>query len=160
MIFDEVKSWSQHNFPNQTPENCLLGCIEELGELSHQILKTEQKIRKPSPEKIKDAISDFNVFLCHFCVLCDYDFNGMFNRSMSEERYTIDVPVTTLIFELLDSLNELIVTRSEDAVDEVLDNMNRICVKLGVIMEEELLITWNEVKKRDWIKYPTDGLKE
>ncbi len=45
----EVRVWSQRNFQNAVPEHSWLGMLEELGELSHAILKRQQGIREYNP---------------------------------------------------------------------------------------------------------------
>ena len=61
--------WVQHNFGNRPAWMCILGLIEELGELSHSSLKRAQGIRTSEnhDDKIKDAVADIVIFLCDFC---------------------------------------------------------------------------------------------
>ena len=68
----KVVEWNKRNFGKHygTGYRNLIGCMEELGELSHAHLKGEQKIRH-TPEEIlklkKDAVGDLVVFLCNYC---------------------------------------------------------------------------------------------
>jgi len=92
--------WEEHNFPLTKPYRPLLGVGEELGELFHAHLKSEEGIRGSYEEhqrEKKDAIGDMIMYLIHYCNLNDLD------------------------------------------LDE--------CVQ----------IAWDEIKQRDWIKYPLDG---
>ena len=69
----EVASWVDYNFPNSKPYRPLLGAVEELGELCHAQLKSEQGIRGDDAlhqkEKI-DAVGDIIVYLCDYCSQC------------------------------------------------------------------------------------------
>lgn len=42
---NEVKAWTDKNFPDDHPHQPLLGIAEEVGELCHAHLKMEQGIR-------------------------------------------------------------------------------------------------------------------
>lgn len=97
----EVFAWQTKNFGEQESENSLLGCVEEVGELCHAVLKQRQGIRGTPEEHVeaaKDSIGDLMIFLLNYC-------SGR-----------------------------------------------------GWSLEEILLGTWAEVSKRDWIKFPHDGL--
>ena len=67
---NEVQLWSYANFgihPNWHP---LLGVVEEVGELSHAVLKQEQGIRGTYEEhqlEIRDSVGDLVIFLADFC---------------------------------------------------------------------------------------------
>lgn len=95
----EHKEWSRRNFPAVTIKQQLLGIVEEVGELSHAVLKREQGIRLPRGynEAARDAIGDIVIFILGFCTSHNWDL--------------------------------------EDIVQE----------------------TWDEVKQRDWVKYPKTG---
>jgi NTP pyrophosphatase (non-canonical NTP hydrolase) len=98
----EHKKWVDHNFWDHTYENPFFGIVEEVGELSHALLKRKQSIRvnEDHMAMIKDACGDITLFLMDFC-----RFFG---------------------FELSEALDE----------------------------------TWQQVSKRDWIKYPVDGVSK
>jgi NTP pyrophosphatase (non-canonical NTP hydrolase) len=56
----ELHEWQKNNF-GVTPEDdlkCTVGMAEELGELSHWILKTKQKIREGTASECKEEIAD------------------------------------------------------------------------------------------------------
>ncbi len=66
----EVGEWSRKNFPKNTPLNPFLGAVEEIGELSHALLKQNQGIRGTFEEHevaAKDAVGDTLVYLADFC---------------------------------------------------------------------------------------------
>ena len=63
--------WISHNFPDNGEQEAFMGIVEEVGELSHALLKQRQNIRGDPfelEEAAKDAIGDmmiFTVFLCN-----------------------------------------------------------------------------------------------
>lgn len=75
MTLDELQSelcdWLNYNFPRATSDQQLKGVMEELGELCHADLKTEQKIRGYDDvrgrEEIKDAVGDLTIYLINYC---------------------------------------------------------------------------------------------
>ncbi len=73
----EQDKWQTRNFPGTLPVFCILGAVEEVGELCHAILKKQQGIRgskKYHEAKIDDAIADIVIFLVGFCNLTGRDF--------------------------------------------------------------------------------------
>jgi NTP pyrophosphatase (non-canonical NTP hydrolase) len=73
-IQSEHSAWLARNFPDQTPLDGFLGIVEEVGELSHAILKHKQGIRgyaHADPDKyseqLEDALGDLFIFMCSFC---------------------------------------------------------------------------------------------
>jgi NTP pyrophosphatase (non-canonical NTP hydrolase) len=104
-----VNEWARRNFPKSgTVEKAyrpLLGMGEEIGEVMHAHLKSEQGIRESARrqegstqlDEIKDGLGDVLIFMLDYC-----------NH-------------------------------------------------LGISLSAALRATWDEVKVRDWIKYPETG---
>lgn len=70
MMQQEVSEWSTRNFGDQSWTNPYMGMVEELGELSHALLKQQQGIRGTSEEHeeaAKDAVGDLMIFMLDFC---------------------------------------------------------------------------------------------
>ena len=68
--------WVTHNFPNQERWEPLLGLAEEVGELSHAVLKRHRGIRGDATqltEKEFDAIGDIFIYLMSFCNASGYN---------------------------------------------------------------------------------------
>jgi NTP pyrophosphatase (non-canonical NTP hydrolase) len=65
VLQDRIEGWQRANFPQTTEWELILGCVEELGELSQNYLKLHRGIRTDefSEERLKDAIGDLLVFL-------------------------------------------------------------------------------------------------
>lgn len=70
----EYKVWSDRNFPNETPEDQLIGALEELGELAHANLKGRSRIREGANArdvlraKERDAVGDVVIYLMGYCL--------------------------------------------------------------------------------------------
>jgi NTP pyrophosphatase (non-canonical NTP hydrolase) len=83
----EILEWSHKNFGrvenSQIPLriSSLLGMVEELGELSHAILKWAQGEHKIA---IQDSIADLLVFTLDFCGRNDMDAEELLNRVWSK----------------------------------------------------------------------------
>ncbi len=86
ILQQEVGEWSRRNFPNNQPYHPLLGLVEEVGELSHSFLKSEQGIRGTNDEhhaaKI-DAVGDILVYLADFCSRNDIDMQDTIETTWS-----------------------------------------------------------------------------
>lgn len=83
---EELAPWQERNFGGKAPEpgrayQCLLGVVEEVGELAHAQLKHEQKIRgvdaEVFEEKAKDAIGDIVVYLADYCNAQGWDLEAI-----------------------------------------------------------------------------------
>jgi len=67
---EEQRPWVKHNFGESPPHHPLLGIVEEVGELSHGYLKSEQGIRGSKAkhhEEMEDAVGDIVIYLTDFC---------------------------------------------------------------------------------------------
>ena len=67
----EQLEWAKHNFGSKygSGYRTLLGAMEELGELAHAHLKSEQGIRinENHQESKKDAVGDIIIYLANYC---------------------------------------------------------------------------------------------
>lgn len=164
-IKEEIRVWAERNFPTTKPEHCLLGIREEVGELCHAILKEYQGIRKEDfVAAKKDAIGDITVYFLDFL-----------NRSQLElpkvGTQTI-IPVNTFGDTMIETIDTLYIAASvfttfkgdmddlEILITDFILSLYNLCDFLGYDLIEILNTTWNEVKKRDWITYPKNGLTE
>ncbi len=99
IIQQEHARWQYTNFGLVPMEDSFMGIVEELGELSHALLKEKQGIRvnENHTENAIDAIGDVIIYIISLCNSQGWDFETIIET------------------------------------------------------------TWEEVKKRDWIKYPETG---
>lgn len=60
----QARGWRAYNFPEQTREQCLMGMVEEMGEISHALLKRDQRIRTADHSAaILDGCGDLIIFM-------------------------------------------------------------------------------------------------
>jgi len=73
---NEIRDWRRYNFPDSNPMEQYMGIVEELGELSHVMLKEAQGIRDigDSEAQAQDAIGDMVIFMINFCDMNGWDF--------------------------------------------------------------------------------------
>ncbi len=83
--------WTERNFPNPDKQEAmwraLAGMMEELGELSHALLKREQGIRVASGShdaEARDAIGDLIAYTLHLCSNEGWDFEDIVFEVLSE----------------------------------------------------------------------------
>ena len=100
---EQHKAWRDKNFPGDHNGSTLpiLGVMEELGELSHAVLKHEQGIRgfdneAKFKEAASDAVADIIVFLTDFCTNHDIDLQSTVESVWKQvkERNWVDRPET------------------------------------------------------------------
>ena len=159
IIQSEVAIWNNYNFPNNTKENCILGIIEELGELSHCVLKQSQGIRKESStdEKLKDAIGDIFIYCLNYANYCNINFNNLDIKRDTPRPLDI---VMSIVY-ISDSIRDLClqsIIYSESALERIIIHIKQICHLKNYDLSTIVNDTWNDVSKRDWIKFPNNGV--
>lgn len=159
-IQKEHREWSQKNFPDQKAHHCLLGMIEEVGELAHAQLKFEQGIRVNEDHIAarKDAIADIALYLIGFCnyhkipigeLFCTYEFAISLNATEILQNichciYDINIMSTWFVKKV--------------RCVEIISHLYLFCRDINIDFEQNLLDTWEQVKKRDWTKNKNNGV--
>lgn len=85
----EIYQWAVHNKFQDDPTWTFYGLVEEIGELSHAMLKQHQGIRgtfEEHEQKGKDAVGDFLVFLAHYCSEKGWSLSECLEIAWSEAR--------------------------------------------------------------------------
>ncbi len=83
----EVQEWAFRNFPNNLSYHCLLGAVEEIGELSHAHLKEDQQIRgsaKAHQLAAKDAVADCIIYLTDYCNRRGWDLDEILQETWEQ----------------------------------------------------------------------------
>jgi len=83
----EINEWSIRNFGKQISVLPLLGVMEELGELTHCHLNTEQGIRGTSGEHEingQDAVGDLMVYLLNYCHIKGWNIEEILEKTWGE----------------------------------------------------------------------------
>lgn len=72
------KKWEKYNFGDQETFTAFYGIVEEVGELSHSMLKKHQMVRQNEnhDENTVDAIGDIFIFLMSLCTKLDIDMES------------------------------------------------------------------------------------
>lgn len=81
----DIQAWREYNFPNSNDLQQFLGVVEEVGELAHSILKSQQGIRGNEHEaEARDAVGDIMIFLMNFCSANDWDLEDILEETWAE----------------------------------------------------------------------------
>lgn len=155
--------WVAHNFPNTgQPDESIMGCIEEVGELAHAHLKEIQNIRGSADEHVaagKDAIGDLMVYLM-----------GVMNHTHSFPepynpigRANVHNPDHALFLcaRSVGSLCRVQVyewNTMDIAIRKITHYATRYCELRGWDFDDIVQTTWDAVRQRDWVKHPDTGL--
>jgi NTP pyrophosphatase (non-canonical NTP hydrolase) len=86
---ESTHRWRKANFApgTITPKHQLLGVVEEVGELSHSILKMEQEIRGSKAYHMgqaADSVGDIVIFLAGVCSTLDLDLEECVEKTWDE----------------------------------------------------------------------------
>lgn len=84
---DELKEWTDINFPEAVWEDAFMGVTEEVGELAHALLKQKQNIRGDKWEledAAKDAVADTIIYLFHLCTLRGWDLESILIETIGQ----------------------------------------------------------------------------
>jgi len=81
--------WSHRNFPGsrKNPMHGFMGMVEELGELSHALLKSAQGIRGSKAEHeaaAKDAVGDILIYMMDFCTKKGWSLQDILTETWAE----------------------------------------------------------------------------
>jgi hypothetical protein len=160
-LIEERNVWVERNFPNaRTPLDSFLGCIEELGELTHAELKMSQGIRGDHKAHIaaaQDAVGDLSVYLM-----------GIMNWSKFTPGVYHDFPkpknsddcICKVLVNLgrIDRASEIghhgLINRG---IDSIVYYLEQFCLIKGWDYENIVQDTWHTVSQRDWINNAIDG---
>ena len=177
-LVEKRNAWVAHNFPDQaktrTPLDSVLGCFEEVGELTHAHLKQAQSIRGSDDEHVsnaQDAIGDLTVYLLGVMNYAQFVPVDSYVPVMAPEPtpwphsdnmlLKLEGATGSLARHLLHSRSYIDSdTGLRFIINQIVYYARQYCVARGWDYEQIVADTWNSVSKRDWIKYPGTGLPE
>lgn len=181
-LCEEVLEWSQRNFGDQTHENPVLGCLEEIGEIAHAYLKLRQGIRGSDEKHIrdlKDGIGDVTIFLADVCgrVGAHHRFHDYITREPLDEVFALlrerfvrvkdplwyvrrVVGTWCMLYDNLQTHQNFVPETFVICVDILIVNLMELCCVLGLDFDACVEETWEHVKLRDWIKDSMTGVRE
>lgn len=162
-LVEERNAWIAHNFPNETEGtpglSSIYGVIEELGELAHAHLKQDQQIRGDATKHeadARDAIGDLSVYLMG--VMSLYGVRPPGERNTDDAQFIPLLRIGAAVGHLAD---EFMVGEKQWMtvnVDSIVDACRSYCEMREWDYDAIVLETWTGVRRRDWIKFPGDGL--
>jgi len=166
----ELKVWTLYNFGQQESIIPIMGMIEELGELTHAHLKELQGIRKSDflADK-KDAIADITIYLLNYfnCIDKDVSLIGS-NEHLDSYIYHND-STNMIILKLSYNISNIghYTFSAENIINLAISKCSKTLYLLSyyaLLYNFDLLTivneTWENVKLRDWKKYPLNGISE
>lgn len=156
----DVHEWSVYNFGDQSAENSLCGLIEEVGELAHAWLKTNQKIRGPQAD-MTDAIGDIVIYLMDYTARIGFKMPPQTRESFyGVAMYKVSIPYIANAIGMITN-NYIHGTRNKAPsswqVGYLLSMLATFCANNHLDFEAAIIKTWSEVRLRDWKQFPTDG---
>ena len=83
----QLAPWVAHNFGDPPWTQPFMGVVEEVGELSHALLKQEQGIRgawDDHEDAAKDAVGDVVIFLACLCHLRGWDLESIVENTWAK----------------------------------------------------------------------------
>lgn len=177
-ISEEHKIWTSKNFPDAELIDYILGIIEEVGELSHHVLKRKQNIRNNEnhEEEIKDAVADICIFIIGYCNKSFIDVNDVFEDAICKmytdfnykflnrenELYALEISIITgqISKNIFEKFYFKRFNRSSiiDEFKNLILTLTKFCVLNRFSFDENLINVWNKVKQRDWKANSNNGL--
>jgi len=158
-LINEVGEWAEKNFGHK--KHPVLGMVEEIGELSHCLLKRIQGIRGfDNPEHFRaeftDALADTGIYLMHHCFCNGATFQFQCNDIIfNPDTYAVDHD--EVISHILQELARMLRDGNAQRVQmlavllTVLGNMEKVS------FEDAVRATWEKVQKRNWVANPVDA---
>jgi len=161
----EIGEWAAINFPVHLPR---MGVLEEVGEMTHCILKRFQKIRGfDNPEHFKkefgDAIADVGIYLLHdvFMVQIVIIDDPMQSEYVDDFdlRLTDQNDATDFLGKLSEDASWFLDGQDYNAAsielhDAILQKMCAAAKAEGMDFMQLVEKTWAKVSKRDWVAQP------
>ena len=165
-IQKELEVWTNYNFGQQDSSIPIMGMIEELGELTHATLKQIQGIRKKNYlEAKKDAVADLVIYLLNYFNSKQVDISKVGNilyyyKASNEYEHIININkyISKIAFfnDTKSGRYNVSIVNSCRLLARLYSycKLNKFDL-LNIVNE-----TWEQVKLRDWKKYPLNGITE
>jgi NTP pyrophosphatase (non-canonical NTP hydrolase) len=155
----EHRDWQVPNFGEPDPFEMHVGLVEELGELSHSILKMRQGIRGTKEEHylaMEDAVGDMVIYYVALCSANGLDISqaleGIGDYRLHYFQSAIDEKEA---YRLL--VKEVATSFSSLAPRSFFRLLHQFCSFYAIPMEKSIIKTWEQVSKRDWKSNPVTG---
>lgn len=146
--------WERRNFGEPDVDNSVYGCIEELGELVHAVLKRRQHIREgrrwsDHHAAATDAVGDFGVYLMSLA-------NVLENKTQPGMSVVFLDVLEALVSALKCFVASGYSNEQELQVESLFESLMTV---LGVYVDYQSSVheTWKKVRERDWVANPENG---
>lgn len=156
-LVHERDAWVARNFPefklDSPMDESIIGVLEEQGELCRAHLKAAQNIRGSSEKHeadAKDAVGDITIYLLGVM--------SQLGKLPSRGGVPIVKSPTWALKYLGYHTGQLAVNPSQYGCEMIIAYLESYCDFMDWDYTLIVLNTWNEVKQRDWIRYPDTGL--
>jgi len=162
----EQVEWEEHNFGKQEYHRPLKGVAEEIGEYISALYGESPW----SESSFRDAFGDACVFLSSLCSKLDISLPLCFleppmeGQNITEVLHLFSFGYGKVCHALLK--REQKIRTSEQHSQEILDGLR--CIALSLVnladrygldlIDDCIMPTWQEVKQRDWVLYPVNGM--
>lgn len=167
-LIKERDEWVARNFPpipGEVPGNdSVLGCIEELGELTHGFLKLKQGIRGTPEEHnaaMRDAVGDLIIYLLGVMSAHGGKMRGKYSLAITPEEclFLLSTDIGVLSYYNLRMMGKSPALQHhwEGTIGNIVANAKRFCELQVWDFEEIVTTTWDHVKQRDWQKHRAEG---
>lgn len=169
----EQKPWVLHNFGERESWQPLLGIMEELGELTEAYnFETDENERN---EKIKDAIADITIYITDYCNVMNFDITQLYMTGTTGRAFTTTSGWNKILNLMIQvgrishahlkhaqkiRVSENHIENAKKFVGEALFVIEELCMNIGYSYYNVVSKTWNDVKTRDWKKFPKNGKTE
>lgn len=173
-IQPEQGEWQRKNFPNADSGDAFAGIVEEVGELSHAILKRSQGIRgKDHLDKISDAIGDILIYGLAYLNKIGLNLSDVLRVCATHNLRTYygaskpERPTWYIGLIAAGSLPGLLECNDDGSPNgykvsfaflQTVTYLDNVADYYGLSICDCIIMAWNEVKVRDWTKYPENGV--
>lgn len=165
---DEHAAWATKNFGERRDlRHPAMGIVEEVGELFHAVLKSEQGIRGTREEHeaaIRDAIGDVCIYAIDYTTRLGLRLKDVLKSESFEVEIKLDDPLflavksaTQAYRAATQEVGAAATVIGAEAVDLLTVAMAALCNARGWSLHAVVEETWDAVAKRDWTRNPADG---
>lgn len=162
-LTQDIGDWTNRNFAR--PEKRGLGMVEEIGEYCEALVKMDQGVRKKNKQDIRDAIADCQIFCLCFCFHHDLELTRLeVDTFLYLETRNNKFHCLANILRGLSKVMEWVAEDGQDAeylrgpLQLVMNNLGRLAFIHNINWWLNLNKIWSQVRQRDWIKWPGNGM--
>jgi hypothetical protein len=160
----KVEAWNKHNFPGQKPYQSLLGIVEEF---------CDEATRPCTKEQLADALGDTMVYLADYCFQNDLklwaiipEFTLVPRDSISAVQSPKDMAVRAIGMLAHAHLKNEQKIRGDQinnkcyAISLLVRSLDHMAASQGLYLKTCMDVALAEILKRDWIKFPKNGVSD